>query len=266
MEQHTQNEMQMNGEKISGATMRSPLLTWLDNFWYHYKWPFLIGLFCFVVLTVCLVQCGRKSEYDVYVMYAGPVTLSQDDIEDIKTSLEPYVTDKNGDGKITIAVRNLVIYSLEELSELEKEGADVGYYANTSQTNTEVFDNEIQAGEAVICLIDPSLFESVCLQGGFLEQTFADGEAPPDYAVKGEAKTGKKDQNGNDITYEGVFGYRLGGMKLHKKAGFSRLRADTVLCVRKISTMQSLFGKKKAERHHAYNVTVFNEIVKSEEN
>ncbi|MBQ7377731.1 MAG: hypothetical protein IJW71_05390 [Clostridia bacterium] len=247
--------------KLSGATMKSPFLTKLENFWYHYKWPFLIGLFTLVVLIVCLVQCSSKSDYDIYVMYAGPVTLTQEDIEDIKTSLEPYVTDLNEDGEITIAVRNLVIYSLAELEKKKKEGVDVSFLANTSQMNTEVFDNEIQAGEAVICLLDPALFESVCLQGGFMEQSFS--EKVPDYARLGKIKV--KNQAGTETVREGYFGYRLGGMDLHKLPGLSRLRGDTVLCVRKISTMQSLFGKKKAERHHANNVAIFNRIIAGEE-
>lgn len=248
--------------KLSGATMKSPFLTKLENFWYHYKWPFLIGLFVLVVLIVCLVQCSSKSDYDMYVMYAGPVTLTQEDIEDIKTSLEPYVTDLNEDGEITIAVRNLVIYSLAELEKKEEEGVDVSFLANTSQMNTEVFDNEIQAGEAVICLLDPALFESVCRQGGFMEQTFAEGTAPT-YAKRGTVET--KDEDGKKQTYEGYFGYRLGGMDLHKLPGLSRMRGDTVLCVRKISTMQSLFGKKKAERHHANNVVIFDRILAGEQ-
>ncbi len=254
-------QSERQGEKLTNATMKSPFLTKLENFWYHYKWPFLIGLFALIVLIVCLVQCSSKSDYDIYVMYAGPVTLTQEDIEDVKTSLEPYVTDKNGDGKITIAVRNLVIYPLSELEEKKEEGVDVSFLANTSQMNTEVFDNEIQAGEAIICLLDPSLFESVCLQGGFMEQSFA-GDAP-DYAKIGKIK--EKDQNGKERIREGYFGYRLGGMDLHKMPGLSRLRGDTVLCVRKISTMQSLFGKKRAERNHANNVAIFNSIIKSQE-
>ena len=247
--------------KLSGATMKSPFLTKLENFWYHYKWPFLIGLFVLVVLIVCLVQCSSKSDYDMYVMYAGPVTLTQEDIEDIKTSLEPYVTDLNEDGEITIAVRNLVIYSLAELEKKEEEGVDVSFLANTSQMNTEVFDNEIQAGEAVICLLDPALFESVCRQGGFMEQTF-EGEAP-DYAMFSTVE--EKNEAGQLLKRQAVFGYQLSEMELYKKPGFKCLPRNTVLCVRKISTMQSLFGKKKAEENHANNVEVFYAILKSEE-
>lgn len=259
MEEQNVNETLQ--EKPSDVKMRSPFLQKLENFWYHYKWPFLIGLFCLVVLIVCLVQCSRRQDYDVYILYAGPTSLSQQDIEDLKVSIEPYVEDYNGDGKITVVVRNLVIYSLAELEALEGTGTDVSYLANISYENMKIFDNEIQAGEAIICLLDRSLFDATVPSGAFIEQTF-EGEAP-DYAIHSTVK--EKNEAGQDLERDAVFGYALSEMELYKKPGFKRLHRDTVLCVRKISTMQSLFGKKKAEENHANNVEVFYAILKSEE-
>ena len=40
-------------EKIAGTgEMKAPLLTWIENFWYHYKWPFLAGVLALVTSGV----------------------------------------------------------------------------------------------------------------------------------------------------------------------------------------------------------------------
>jgi hypothetical protein len=257
-EQNVNNSLQ---EKPSDVKMRSPFLRKLENFWYHYKWPFLIGLFCLVVLIICLVQCTRRQEYDIYVIYAGPTSLDQQDIADIKTALEPYVSDYNEDGEITIVVRNLLIYPRTMLEKMEGNGTDISYLANISYENTKIFDNEIQAGEAIICLLDRSLFDATVGSGAFIEQKF-EGDAP-DYAIYTTVE--EKNEAGQILKRDAVFGYALSEMELYKKPGFKKLHKDTVFCVRKISTMQSLFGKKQAEQNHANNVEVFYAILKGEE-
>ena len=144
---------------------------------------------------------------------------------------------------------------------MEGNGTDISYLANISYENTKTFDNEIQAGEAIICLLDRSLFEATVGSGAFIEQTF-EGDAP-DYAYFSTVE--EKNEIGQVLKREAVFGYALSEMELYKKPGFKKLHKDTILCVRRISTMQSLFGKKQAEQNHANNVFVFNAILKSEE-
>ena len=38
-------------------TPQSKVLRWLDNFWYHYKWPTIIIAFFLIVGIVGFTQC-----------------------------------------------------------------------------------------------------------------------------------------------------------------------------------------------------------------
>ena len=74
-------------------------LAWLDNFWYHYKWHVLVGLFIAVFLFVSIGQMVDKEKVDVYIMYAGPTAFLASEIYDIQDAFETIMPDLNGDGK-----------------------------------------------------------------------------------------------------------------------------------------------------------------------
>ena len=46
----------------------SKVLKWLDNFWYHYKWPFVIITFFVSLAIVLTVQLVSRENYDAYIM------------------------------------------------------------------------------------------------------------------------------------------------------------------------------------------------------
>ncbi len=61
-------------DEYGDVEMKSPTLTKLSNFWYHYKWHSIVALFLVLVIVVCSVQfCSKMgTEIDVYITYAGP--------------------------------------------------------------------------------------------------------------------------------------------------------------------------------------------------
>ena len=80
------------------------ILKWLDNFWYHYKWHTIIGAVFAVFLAVCIGQMASKDKIDSYIMYAGPIALTAQEIEDIEGAFETVVRDYNGDGSMDLLV------------------------------------------------------------------------------------------------------------------------------------------------------------------
>ena len=52
-------------------------LKWLDNFWYHYKWPTIIAAFFIAVFAICIAQAVTRSEYDMYVRYAEKIRVAR---------------------------------------------------------------------------------------------------------------------------------------------------------------------------------------------
>ncbi len=74
--------------------------TWLENFWYHYKWPVIIGAFFIAVFAICITQMVTRSHYDMYVRYVGEKEITGTQYNDILSSLGKMNYDSNNDGKV----------------------------------------------------------------------------------------------------------------------------------------------------------------------
>lgn len=225
-------------EKLSGELhVRSRFLTKLENFWYHYKWQTLIALFALVVAAVSIAQCAAKGKGDdAYLMYAGNHYLSAIERRAMEKTVSEQTKDRNGDGKIVVAINSYLIYTGEELG----SGLDAGTRAEESAKAHDQFTQEILSGEATVCFLSPALFEEVAREGGFLPVS---EYAPALAGGEGGVRYG-----------DTVYGLRLSSLNLYAYGGFSGLPEDTVLCVRRVSTMASLFGKKRAEELHKANL------------
>lgn len=74
----------------------SKFLKWLDNYWYHYKWPTIIVSFFLIIGTISLVQLFTKEKYDAYVMYVGEASIPDTQYVDIMQSLKAVSSDYDG--------------------------------------------------------------------------------------------------------------------------------------------------------------------------
>ncbi len=237
-----------NDDKIQGeVALRSPFLTWLENYWYHYKWHTLLTLFALVCLIVCLVQCTKNGKGDdATLLYAGPYVVSAAERQDMGNALTEYLTDYNGDGDKSIS---LALYTIRSSADIQNQHpSNQAYFAQASYDQLRLFDDAVMAGEATLCFVSNPLFIRVAAQGGFLPVT--------DYLPDGVYE--EKDL----VKQDGVaYGVKLSALKIGHLPGFKNLPKDTVFCVRRISTMGSLFNKKDTERLHAANVTVARKLV-----
>ena len=101
---------------------------------------------------------------------------------------------------------------------------------------------EVIAGESVIYLLDPALYESVKAAGGIL----------PLSEVLDTVPSGAIDE----------YGIRFSDTALYDAvSALQYLPEDTVLCIRKVSTMSVFKGQKKSEEMHARHVELFRQIV-----
>ena len=226
-------------ERINEAIEKpkSKARLWLENYWYHYKWMTLIVAFFLIVGIICAVQAVQNNSYDSYVMYAGPFQLSHKEVLDIESDFRGVVSDSDEDGNVNVAIRELFVMSPDDIANVEE-----GYEANYTliSDNMKIFDQEIISGEATICLLSPFLFERVLESDGFL----------PIGEYVGDA----------DVEYVGEYGVKLNSTAFGRLAGLSVLPDDTILCVRRVSTMASLFDKKQTEENHAMNIETVRKI------
>lgn len=80
----------------------SKVFKWIDNFWYHHKWPFCITAF-FVILAIILgIQLFSRENYDVYIMYVGDDPIPDTQYQDIQKSLSSVCKDYNEDKEILV--------------------------------------------------------------------------------------------------------------------------------------------------------------------
>ena len=92
----------------------SKFLKWLDNYWYHYKWPTIIVAFFLIIGTISVVQLFNRETYDAYIMYVGDETIPDTQYQDIMDSLKQVSKDYNQDGEHNINFSKMSFISDEE--------------------------------------------------------------------------------------------------------------------------------------------------------
>lgn len=230
----------------------SKAFRWLDNFWYHHKWAVIFTVFILVTVIVCTFQFCSREEPDIYILYAGPYKFGQTDTRSMERVFSQIVTDRNGDGKAYAQLADYYILSDEQITgELEKKQENgESYVVNYEMfaSNREAFDQQIMAGEMIICLLDPHLYADVYVLdddgnrlSGFMKLTDVLGYKP-EYAVDDYA-------------------VRIGDTPLGQYSEMlQNLDEDTLLCIREMSSFAFLQGKKRTEERHAYCREIFCEI------
>lgn len=219
---------------------------WLDNYWYHYKWPTIIVAFFAVAFLIMGGQAFSQDKTDLYFIYAGPYVFEGTDAKDMASDMNKIlVEDYNGDGQKLTEMVDLYILSEAQIK-AEKEAADAEeevYYYNAQFFAEErrKFDQLVFAGEYSICLLDPHLYEYVKESGGFrpLSELF---EKIPETAID-------------------EYGIKLSDTEFGKFfTNVSKLPADTVLCLRRESTM-SFINRDRAQEQYDRYVETFKNMV-----
>lgn len=220
---------------------------WWENFLYHYKWHTIVIAFVTVFLVVSITQLVSKETPDVYVMYAGPYYINSDKNTAVRNAVRQVMSeDYNGDGEKGVMLTDLTFMNDAQVKlaydEAKQEGVDIAIDMQNNATALERFNMEAFSGESVVYFLDPELYESVKLAGGFLTLEEVLGYVP-DSAVD-------------------EYGIRLCDIPFGQYFdGVNSLPEETILCIRRVSTMSFLKGQKKTERIHSYHVQLFKDIV-----
>ncbi len=223
--------------------------TRLENFWYYHKWKVIIGAFFAVVIGVCIYQFIDRDVPDIYIMYAGPQYLSSGAGGSVREAFCAVIDDYNGDGERGLGFVSLTCMTEEQIEHLESqyhaESEDFVIDKQANGDNIKKFDMEIFGGESVICMLDPSLYERVREAGGLeqIDDIFTEEEL-----------------EGVEL-YDST-GIVLGSLRFAKYySGVGSLPDDTVLCIRKISTISFFKGREKYEAMHDDHIDAFRRLV-----
>ncbi len=208
----------------------------LENFWYHYKFHTIVAAIVIVFLIITCGQIATRDSYDFHVLYGGPQIMAVQDAVYIRKAFAEFGEDRNGDGTVEVSVNDVTLFSPEEQAAAEAEGAV--FSPEYIRQTTNEFTQQIIAGDAVILLLSPYLYDMVNESGGFIPLAELFDEIPE--AAHGECGL---------VLAKTDFGKSFNGV--------DDLPPDTVLCIRRPATTKP--GAKAAE-HHAFCVEVFKKI------
>ncbi len=213
---------------------------WFENFWYHYKIHTIIAAVAIFTLVISMVQLMAKEECDYYLLYAGPTYVAVQDLAFMEVAVEDLADDYDKNGKVAISIEDVVIMSPDEQREAVEAGVVVnGDYMNTTMNS---FYQQIIGGDAVICMLSPYMYGIVREADGFLPLSEVFAEIP-------------------DTAYD-EYGIILSETDFGKYYnGINDLPKDTILCVRRLSTMAKFKGEKKTKAAHAASVELFKNMV-----
>lgn len=115
------------------------------NFWFYNRFAILGVLFVAVVLTVGIVQCASRIDYDISIVLYISNPIDDGKTERMAEYFEKYCEDVNGDGKVNVEILNC------------------SYAANGNPQMNQAIDTKVQATivsepEAMLFIVDDTTF------------------------------------------------------------------------------------------------------------
>ena len=229
--------------------MLRKIFKWLDNFWYHYKWVTLVTAFFTVTLLIIIIQMITKTNPDSNILYGGPAVLTANQTKEIENAFNALLPeDFNGDGEKITSLQSITLMTKEQIARAEAEAAENSsvfvYNPQSLENNKTSFSTQLFSGEYVICLIDPEQYKNAYKAGGFapLSELFGENNIP-EYAYDDCALLLSETNFSKFFTAMSVF------------------PDDTLICVRKMSSVSAIKGKSKAEREYNNQLRLFYSII-----
>ncbi|MBQ3230063.1 MAG: hypothetical protein IJO64_07895 [Clostridia bacterium] len=228
-------ETKENKEKLSFGE-------WVENIWYHYKWPII----CFTVLGIFLiysaVQLFSKDDPDIKMLHVGPMYVSPTDADALRGSVEGLSDDYNEDGEVIADFMDITIAKFKD--------ADTGEFFNYDEHNKALqrFQTEIRAGESMLYVLDREYFD-ICMDENLLEplDSFVDDVDMPENVIEG-------------------CGVLISELDAYELPGISRFSEDAILCLRRSPDKDEISYGRTDEEWNGHRRTFINIIKYRAEN
>ncbi len=231
----------MSEEKLDSKEIvveKGKFLKWLDNYWYHYKWPTIVVAFFVVVFAVCLIQSWTHEEKDILVTYAGSATLEADDKAAIERLLSDTLPEKFGrnkqDGKAGLI--SYIIYSKDQIKDFQSKQVFVDTVFNGSEY--EALNTQYKTGSGSVYILERWLYDEILETNPNIERL------KPLSEIFDEAPEGAID----------AYGIRLGDTEIYQNnPELQVLPADSIICLH-----EQIVGQKNYDKE----VEAFREFAK----
>ena len=124
---------------------------WFVNvFWYHYKWPLLIGVVVLGIIVFITVDSLRKERYDTTVVIATDYYVDETQLDALDQVLKPVVGEIDGNGMVNIGYAVLYMGNTEvgrenqERMYLYMSQQDVGLYLMSENVSDAYTNSELE--------------------------------------------------------------------------------------------------------------------------
>lgn len=95
---------------------------WFVNvFWYHYRWPLLVGVVILGIIVFITVDSLRRERYDTTVVIATDYFVDDTELDALDEVLRPVVGDLDGNGRVRINYVTLYVNGTTEVGRQNQE-------------------------------------------------------------------------------------------------------------------------------------------------
>ncbi|MBR4439431.1 MAG: hypothetical protein IKZ81_05645 [Clostridia bacterium] len=127
------------------------LVNWFKQYGYYYKYVFITLFLAAVVLTIGLVSCLSKKDYDLKVILSGDFIIYDSEIYAYENMLAELIDDWNGDGEVNVQVMGL--------------STNAGN-AQLNYSYSQRFQAEVMTGEVLLFVTDAGKYDLLNEAGG----------------------------------------------------------------------------------------------------
>lgn len=232
------------------------LKSWLDNYWYHYKWHTLIALVFILTIAIGIGQIAfEKNDYDVYMLYVGGEYIEKEPHEEIIGVIEAAanraagVSEASGDsddeGK-DVNFQMLIYQTDERIAKMQEEaraaGEDFVFDFLENNNVLETFMKQLVSGENVIMFLDPELYATAEVNEALY----------PVEDILGRKVAGMTDSG---------LGVRLADSGLLEEyPEFAAIPEDSIICFKRVTHAMKLIGRSESQEKHAFQLSVAREL------
>lgn len=120
------------------------LINWFKQYGYYYKYVFITLIFAVALLTIGLVSCLSKTDYDLTVILSGDFYIYDTEVYAYENVFKEYIDDWNEDGKVNVLVMGL--------------STDAGN-AQLNYSYNQRFQAEVMTGEVLLFITDEGKYK-----------------------------------------------------------------------------------------------------------
>ena len=220
----------------------------LENFWYHYK-IHTIALICVIfIFSIVMLQTCSKVSFDGYILYAGPHELKQNAGGSYVTavsSLKRVCGDYDNDGATNVALLNLFVINNEEADELLTKNPGMEINSSLVTEDSETLHQSLLYGDYYVCFLSERIFL----------------EYEERYEGKLFVEVSEYLSDGVEYSLATKRGVYLSSLPFYSLPEIENLPEDTVVCLRRLSEVSSVFGKSENAKNFSRGEQIFKNIL-----